>query len=62
MINAWRAYVLPDDGDVEATNLINKKRITILEPFSAELPVTAVFVRNVKSFELKHPRRSFTSR
>jgi hypothetical protein len=54
----WNAYVLPDDGNVEATNLINKKRITILEPFSAELPVTAVFVTNVKSFELAQKGRS----
>ena len=58
MINAWGAYVLPDAGDVEATKLMDKKKIKILEPFSAERPVTAVFVTNVKSFVLKHPKKS----
>lgn len=49
--------LLPDDHDVEATQLVNNvdgKRIMILEEFSEALPVTAVFVTNVKSFVLEH--------
>jgi hypothetical protein len=64
MIHARKPQVLPNDGDVEATKIINEKRIKILEPFSAELPVTAVFVTNVNSFELAHQwrRSTFTIR
>ncbi len=52
--------VSPDDNDVEATNLINatkEKRIIILETFSKEQPVTAVFVTNAHGFVLKHQRK-----
>jgi hypothetical protein len=50
--------VLPYKKDVEATTLIDEmheKRIKILEDFSEEQPVTAVFATNVKSFVLKCP-------
>jgi hypothetical protein len=49
--------VLPDDNNVEAINLINatkEKCIMILQPFSIEQPVTAVFVTNACGFALKH--------
>jgi hypothetical protein len=45
--------LLPDDHDVEATQLVNNvdgKRIMILEEFSATLPVTAVFVTKRQEF------------
>jgi hypothetical protein len=48
--------VLPHENDVEAKKLIesvNEKQIMILEEFTEELPVTAVFVTNVKSLILK---------
>jgi hypothetical protein len=54
IISADSPYVSPDDNDAEATNLINQHPIRILEDFSESLPVTAVFVTNVKSFILKH--------
>jgi hypothetical protein len=41
--------VLPDDGDVEATELIKKRQIKVWEEFTSQYAVTAVFVTNAKT-------------
>ncbi len=54
IISVNSPYVFPDDNDIEATQLIDQHPIRILEEFSEKMPVTALFVTNVKSFVLKH--------
>ncbi len=44
--------VLPDDGDVEATELIKKRQIKVWKEFTSQYAVTAVFVTNAKSLVL----------
>jgi hypothetical protein len=57
VLDEERLYVLPDDNDGEATPLITKKPIKILEEFVDGRPVTAVFVTNAKRFVLEKKKK-----
>jgi hypothetical protein len=52
ILDDQRLYVLADDNDVEATNLITKRQIKVMEDFTSQR-VTAVFVTNAESLILK---------